>query len=59
VDLPYLPAASKRARPAPADDAPWEDVVRKYLRRRPSAVSDLDILRGPAKNWTLPVLAEP
>jgi hypothetical protein len=29
VHLPHLPAATKRARPAPADDAPWEDVVRK------------------------------
>ena len=49
VHLPHLPAASKRARPAPADDADWEDVVRKYLRRRPSVVSDRDILRGPAQ----------
>jgi hypothetical protein len=55
VHLPYLPAASKRARTEPAHDAPWEDVVRKYLRRRPSVVGDLDIRLGPAKNLTLPV----
>jgi hypothetical protein len=46
VHLPHLPAASKRARPTPADDAPWEEVVRKYLRRRPSVVPELSIARS-------------
>jgi hypothetical protein len=56
VDLSDLPAASKRERPEPAAGAPWDDVFRKYMRRRSADASPLEFIGAPAKNVTLPEL---